>query len=126
MVAVEFVVADTGEPDAALAASVAKACIAEGVIVVTCGTYGNVIRFLPPLTTIRMTPQLRTAQAGSGSRTRGGGGGDAGVFRRGRDYLRGRDTVQSRAGNRASSQARRSAKTSPAIVSLKISWRAPG
>ncbi|MPS75637.1 MAG: aminotransferase class III-fold pyridoxal phosphate-dependent enzyme, partial [Microbacterium sp.] len=29
--------------------AVAKACIAEGVIVLTCGTYGNVIRFLPPL-----------------------------------------------------------------------------
>ena len=27
----------------------AKAAIAEGVIVLTCGTYGNVIRFLPPL-----------------------------------------------------------------------------
>ena len=40
---------ETGEPDAALTAAVAKACIAEGVIVLTCGTYGNVIRFLPPL-----------------------------------------------------------------------------
>ena len=49
MVAAEFVVPGTNEPDAALAASVAKACIAEGVIVLTCGTYGNVIRFLPPL-----------------------------------------------------------------------------
>ena len=27
-----------------------KAAIAEGVIVLSCGTYGNVIRFLPPLT----------------------------------------------------------------------------
>jgi 4-aminobutyrate aminotransferase/(S)-3-amino-2-methylpropionate transaminase len=49
MIAAEFVDAETGEPDAALAASVAKASIAEGVIVLTCGTYGNVIRFLPPL-----------------------------------------------------------------------------
>lgn len=49
MIAAEFVVPETNEPDAALAASVAKACIAEGVIVLTCGTYGNVIRFLPPL-----------------------------------------------------------------------------
>ena len=30
-------------------ASVAKACHAEGVVVLTCGTYGNVLRFLPPL-----------------------------------------------------------------------------
>ncbi|WP_322411486.1 4-aminobutyrate--2-oxoglutarate transaminase [Microbacterium invictum] len=49
MVAVEFVDPATGAPDAALTAAVAKACIAEGVIVLTCGTYGNVIRFLPPL-----------------------------------------------------------------------------
>jgi 4-aminobutyrate aminotransferase/(S)-3-amino-2-methylpropionate transaminase len=49
MVAIEFVVPGTTEPDAALAAAVAQACIAEGVIVLTCGTYGNVIRFLPPL-----------------------------------------------------------------------------
>ncbi|MBZ4487918.1 4-aminobutyrate--2-oxoglutarate transaminase [Microbacterium sp. cx-55] len=49
MVAAEFIDAETGEPDAALAASVAKASIAQGVIVLTCGTYGNVIRFLPPL-----------------------------------------------------------------------------
>ncbi|WDG17409.1 4-aminobutyrate--2-oxoglutarate transaminase [Microbacterium sp. Clip185] len=49
MVAAEFVDPATGAPDAALAASVAKAAIAEGVILLTCGTYGNVIRFLPPL-----------------------------------------------------------------------------
>jgi 4-aminobutyrate aminotransferase/(S)-3-amino-2-methylpropionate transaminase len=49
MVAAEFVDPATGAPDAALAAAVAKAAIAEGVILLTCGTYGNVIRFLPPL-----------------------------------------------------------------------------
>lgn len=49
MIAAEFVDPQTGEPDAALTAAVAKACIAQGVIVLTCGTYGNVIRFLPPL-----------------------------------------------------------------------------
>ena len=49
MVAAEFVDPATGAPDAALTTSVAKACIAEGVIVLTCGTYGNVLRFLPPL-----------------------------------------------------------------------------
>lgn len=49
MVAAEFVDPITKEPDAALTAAVAKACIAEGVVVLTCGTYGNVIRFLPPL-----------------------------------------------------------------------------
>ncbi|GEB46439.1 aspartate aminotransferase family protein [Microbacterium testaceum] len=50
MIAAEFVDPTTGAPDAALTASVAKTAIAEGVIVLTCGTYGNVIRFLPPLT----------------------------------------------------------------------------
>ena len=49
MIAAEFVDPATGEPDAALTGAVAKACIAQGVIVLTCGTYGNVIRFLPPL-----------------------------------------------------------------------------
>ncbi|MFT4229680.1 MAG: 4-aminobutyrate--2-oxoglutarate transaminase [Microbacterium sp.] len=49
MVAAEFVHPGTKEPDAALTAAVATACIAAGVIVLTCGTYGNVIRFLPPL-----------------------------------------------------------------------------
>ncbi|NLP82944.1 4-aminobutyrate--2-oxoglutarate transaminase [Microbacterium sp. CFH 90308] len=49
MIAAEFVDPATGEPDASLTAAVAKACIAQGVIVLTCGTYGNVIRFLPPL-----------------------------------------------------------------------------
>ncbi|WP_308491668.1 4-aminobutyrate--2-oxoglutarate transaminase [Microbacterium terrisoli] len=49
MIAAEFVDPATGEPDAALTAAVAKECIAQGVIVLTCGTYGNVIRFLPPL-----------------------------------------------------------------------------
>jgi 4-aminobutyrate aminotransferase / (S)-3-amino-2-methylpropionate transaminase / 5-aminovalerate transaminase len=49
MIAAEFVDPLTSEPDPALTARVAAACHAEGVIVLTCGTYGNVIRFLPPL-----------------------------------------------------------------------------
>ncbi|WP_353113797.1 4-aminobutyrate--2-oxoglutarate transaminase [Microbacterium sp.] len=49
MVAAEFVDPATGAPDAALTGAVAKAAIAQGVIVLTCGTFGNVIRFLPPL-----------------------------------------------------------------------------
>ncbi|WP_329667123.1 4-aminobutyrate--2-oxoglutarate transaminase [Microbacterium sp.] len=49
MIAAEFVGPVTGEPDGALTTAIAKACIADGVIVLTCGTYGNVIRFLPPL-----------------------------------------------------------------------------
>jgi len=49
MMAAEFIDPDTGAADAALTAAVAKAAIAEGVVVLTCGTFGNVIRFLPPL-----------------------------------------------------------------------------
>ena len=50
MMAIEFVGPATGEPDATLAATVAAAVRATGVILLTCGTYGNVVRFLPPLT----------------------------------------------------------------------------
>jgi 4-aminobutyrate aminotransferase/(S)-3-amino-2-methylpropionate transaminase len=49
MMAMELVTPDSLEPDAALAARVASACHAEGVVVLTCGTFGNVLRFLPPL-----------------------------------------------------------------------------
>ena len=50
MIAVEFVQRDGAEPDAGLTNAVANAAIADGVIVLTAGTFGNVIRFLPPLT----------------------------------------------------------------------------
>jgi 4-aminobutyrate aminotransferase/(S)-3-amino-2-methylpropionate transaminase len=49
MVAVEIVVPGTTEPDPTTTARVAAACRAEGVLVLTAGTYGNVLRFLPPL-----------------------------------------------------------------------------
>jgi 4-aminobutyrate aminotransferase/(S)-3-amino-2-methylpropionate transaminase len=49
MIAVELVRPGTKEPDAALASAVAKACHEQGLVVLTCGTYGNVLRFLPPL-----------------------------------------------------------------------------
>ena len=49
MLAVELVRPGTTEPDAELTAKVARACHEQGVLVLTCGTYGNVIRLLPPL-----------------------------------------------------------------------------
>ena len=49
MIAIELVKPGTSEPDAALAGQIAKACHAEGLVVLTAGTYGNVLRFLPPL-----------------------------------------------------------------------------
>lgn len=50
MKAVEVVHAGSGDPDPALTASVARFAADHGVVVLNCGTYGNVIRFLPPLT----------------------------------------------------------------------------
>jgi len=49
MLAIELVEPDGLRPDAAAAQAVARACAAQGVIVLTCGTWGNVIRLLPPL-----------------------------------------------------------------------------
>lgn len=49
MLAVEFVRPGTDQPDAQLAAKVATTCHTAGVVVLTCGTYGNVVRLLPPL-----------------------------------------------------------------------------
>jgi 4-aminobutyrate aminotransferase/(S)-3-amino-2-methylpropionate transaminase len=49
MLAAEFVRPGGTEPDPAFAKAVATACHAEGVVVLTCGTYGNVVRLLPPL-----------------------------------------------------------------------------
>ena len=51
MVAAELVSdLDLKTPAAELTAAVNKACHARGVVTLTCGTYGNVFRFLPPLT----------------------------------------------------------------------------
>jgi 4-aminobutyrate aminotransferase/(S)-3-amino-2-methylpropionate transaminase len=50
MIAIELVKEGTDEPDAVLTKQIAAYAIAHGVIILTCGTYGNVIRFLPPFT----------------------------------------------------------------------------
>ncbi|GFG69196.1 4-aminobutyrate aminotransferase [Mycolicibacter senuensis] len=50
MIAVELVRPEGTEPDAALTKALASACHRAGVIVLTCGTFGNVLRLLPPLT----------------------------------------------------------------------------
>ncbi len=49
MLALEIVRPGTLEPDRAAAAQVARDCAAAGVLVLTCGTWGNVVRLLPPL-----------------------------------------------------------------------------
>ncbi|GAA2752430.1 4-aminobutyrate--2-oxoglutarate transaminase [Kitasatospora cinereorecta] len=49
MIAIELIKPGTKEPNPEVTAAVAKACHAEGLVVLTAGTYGNVLRFLPPL-----------------------------------------------------------------------------
>ncbi|WP_344630997.1 4-aminobutyrate--2-oxoglutarate transaminase [Streptomyces glaucosporus] len=49
MLAVELVEPGTKKPNPGAAAAVAGHCHQAGVLVLTAGTYGNVIRFLPPL-----------------------------------------------------------------------------
>ncbi|NUU23142.1 MAG: 4-aminobutyrate--2-oxoglutarate transaminase [Streptomycetaceae bacterium] len=49
MIAIELVKPGTKEPAPETAAAIAKGCHAEGLVVLTAGTYGNVLRFLPPL-----------------------------------------------------------------------------
>jgi len=47
MMAIEL--SHEGAPDAAFTSRVAAQCHARGVLVLTAGTDGNVLRFLPPL-----------------------------------------------------------------------------
>ncbi|WP_326798820.1 4-aminobutyrate--2-oxoglutarate transaminase [Streptomyces sp. NBC_01808] len=49
MLAIELVKPGTKDPDPQLTAALAKTCHTEGLLVLTTGTYGNVMRFLPPL-----------------------------------------------------------------------------
>lgn len=49
MIAVEIVRPGTKDPDAELTKALSAACHAAGVITLTAGTFGNVLRFLPPL-----------------------------------------------------------------------------
>ncbi|OBG64225.1 4-aminobutyrate--2-oxoglutarate transaminase [Mycobacterium sp. E735] len=50
MIAIELVKSGTAEPDAELTQKLSKAAHAAGVVVLTCGMFGNIIRLLPPLT----------------------------------------------------------------------------
>ena len=50
MIAMELVTdRETKDPAAALTAAINKACHERGLVTLTCGTLGNVFRFLPPL-----------------------------------------------------------------------------
>ena len=49
MLALEFADPETLQPRPDLAQAISASCHAQGVLTLTCGTYGNVIRLLPPL-----------------------------------------------------------------------------
>jgi 4-aminobutyrate aminotransferase len=50
MIACEFVDAQTGAPDADRTKQIQQAALKRGLLLLTCGVYGNVLRFLFPLT----------------------------------------------------------------------------
>jgi 4-aminobutyrate aminotransferase len=50
MIACEFVQPETRAPDADSTKQVQQAALKKGLLPLTCGVYGNVIRFLFPLT----------------------------------------------------------------------------
>lgn len=50
MAAIEFIDPETKEPSALLAQKVQQAAFSNGLLLLTCGHYGNIIRFLSPLT----------------------------------------------------------------------------
>lgn len=49
MVATEFTDAERGRPDTDTAKAVVKAAFEQGLMLLTCGTYDNAIRWIPPL-----------------------------------------------------------------------------
>jgi 4-aminobutyrate aminotransferase len=49
MAAVEFVKPGGKIPDKEKAGAVKKACLEDGMLILTCGTYDNIIRWIPPL-----------------------------------------------------------------------------
>jgi 4-aminobutyrate aminotransferase/(S)-3-amino-2-methylpropionate transaminase len=49
MLAVELVEPGTKNPNSAATSAISAACHREGLVTLTAGTYGNVLRFLPPL-----------------------------------------------------------------------------
>ncbi|MBP8003013.1 MAG: aminotransferase class III-fold pyridoxal phosphate-dependent enzyme [Chloroflexi bacterium] len=48
MIATEFT-ASNGQPDKNTAKAVVKACFDQGLMLLTCGTYDNIVRWIPPL-----------------------------------------------------------------------------
>ena len=55
MIAAEIVKPGTLDPDPDLTKRISAACLKQGVLVLTAGAYGNILRFLPPLV---ISPEL--------------------------------------------------------------------
>ena len=49
MIALEFVKPGSKDPNPEAAKQIAATCLEKGVAILTCGTYGNIVRLLPPL-----------------------------------------------------------------------------
>ncbi|MCM3688051.1 4-aminobutyrate--2-oxoglutarate transaminase [Kocuria rosea] len=49
MMALEFVQPGGKEPNADAAKAIAAECLEQGVVILTCGTFANIVRLLPPL-----------------------------------------------------------------------------
>ncbi|MEU5468031.1 4-aminobutyrate--2-oxoglutarate transaminase [Kocuria salsicia] len=49
MIALEFVEPGSKDPNPEAAKQIAATCLEKGVAILTCGTYGNIVRLLPPL-----------------------------------------------------------------------------
>ena len=49
MVAMEFIQPGTKDPNPGAVKAIVNYCNQHGVIAISCGTYGNVVRLLPPL-----------------------------------------------------------------------------
>lgn len=49
MMALEFVEPGSKKPNAGAAKEIAAKCLEQGVVILTCGTFGNNVRLLPPL-----------------------------------------------------------------------------
>jgi 4-aminobutyrate aminotransferase/(S)-3-amino-2-methylpropionate transaminase len=49
MLAIELVQPGSKKPNPELTKALVGACLAQGLVLLSCGTYGNVIRLLPPL-----------------------------------------------------------------------------
>lgn len=50
MTGIEFTIPETGEKANDIVSNVLQACLDRHLLILSCGTYGNVLRFIPPLT----------------------------------------------------------------------------